>query len=140
MVRTTGDSFQIFDILNELLINSWFEVAPALQWADYDPTTTWADAENVPAPQASAINTIAARSLARARRWPGQANAARAAFHIRNVLATRRSRLNRSLTICIDVPEIFEQKSNLRDAKTRAHSAIEFDKNCVSCFVQKSNP
>ena len=41
------DGNQIYDILNELLINSWFEVAPALQWADYDPTTTWADAENV---------------------------------------------------------------------------------------------
>jgi hypothetical protein len=42
---TDGD--QIFDILNELLINSWFEVAPALQWFNYDPTTTWANAENV---------------------------------------------------------------------------------------------
>jgi hypothetical protein len=41
------DGTQIFDILNDLLINSWFEVAPALQWFDYDPTTTWADAENV---------------------------------------------------------------------------------------------
>ena len=43
----TEDGTQIFDILNELLINSWFEVAPALQWSAYDPTTTWADAENV---------------------------------------------------------------------------------------------
>ena len=42
---TDGD--QIYDILNELLINSWFEVAPALRWLDYDPTTTWANAENV---------------------------------------------------------------------------------------------
>lgn len=41
------DGTQIYDILNELLINSWSEVAPALQWADYDPTTTWANAENV---------------------------------------------------------------------------------------------
>jgi hypothetical protein len=41
------DGNQIYDILNELLINSWFEVAPALQWMDYDPTTTWANAENV---------------------------------------------------------------------------------------------
>jgi hypothetical protein len=41
------DGTQIFDILNELLINSWFEVAPALQWFNYDPATTWADAENV---------------------------------------------------------------------------------------------
>lgn len=43
----TYDGTQIYDILNELLINSWFEVAPALEWADYDPTTTWANAENV---------------------------------------------------------------------------------------------
>jgi hypothetical protein len=43
----TEDGNQIFDILNELLINSWFEVAPALQWQNYDPTTTWANAENV---------------------------------------------------------------------------------------------
>lgn len=43
----TEDGNQIYDILNELLINSWSEVAPALQWADYDPTTTWANAENV---------------------------------------------------------------------------------------------
>lgn len=43
----TTDGTQIYDILNELLINSWFEVAPALRWLDYDPTTTWANAENV---------------------------------------------------------------------------------------------
>jgi hypothetical protein len=43
----TEDGNQIYDILNELLINSWFEVAPALQWFNYNPTTTWADAENV---------------------------------------------------------------------------------------------
>ena len=41
------DGDQIYDILNELLINSWFEVAPALQWNTYDPMTTWANAENV---------------------------------------------------------------------------------------------
>jgi hypothetical protein len=43
----TEDGNQIYDILNELLINSWSEVAPALQWNTYDPTTTWANAENV---------------------------------------------------------------------------------------------
>lgn len=43
----TYDGTQIYDVLNELLINSWYEVAPALQWADYNPTITWADAENV---------------------------------------------------------------------------------------------
>lgn len=41
------DGTQIYDILNELLINSWLEVAPALEWIDYNPTTTWANAENV---------------------------------------------------------------------------------------------
>jgi hypothetical protein len=41
------DGTQIYDVLNELLINSWYEVAPALQWFNYDPATTWADAENV---------------------------------------------------------------------------------------------
>ena len=41
------DGDQIFAILSDLLLNNWNEVAPALIWADYDPTTTWADAENV---------------------------------------------------------------------------------------------
>jgi hypothetical protein len=41
------DGEQIRIILSELLINEWIEVAPALQWQDYNPTTTWANAENV---------------------------------------------------------------------------------------------
>jgi hypothetical protein len=41
------DGEQIRIILSELLINEWIEVAPALEWIDYDPTTTWANAENV---------------------------------------------------------------------------------------------
>jgi hypothetical protein len=41
------DGEQISIILQELLVNEWIEVAPALQWQDYDPTTTWANAENV---------------------------------------------------------------------------------------------
>jgi hypothetical protein len=41
------DGNQIYAILSDLLLNNWNEVAPALQWQDYDPTTTWADAENV---------------------------------------------------------------------------------------------
>ncbi|CAB4142236.1 hypothetical protein UFOVP439_22 [uncultured Caudovirales phage] len=41
------DGEQIAIILQELLINEWQEVAPSLQWEDYDPTTTWANAENV---------------------------------------------------------------------------------------------
>jgi len=41
------DGEQIEIILQELLVNEWVEVAPALQWVNYDPTTTWANAENV---------------------------------------------------------------------------------------------
>jgi len=41
------DGDQIFEILSDLLLNNWNEVAPALQWQDYNPTTTWANAENV---------------------------------------------------------------------------------------------
>jgi hypothetical protein len=41
------DGTQIYNILSDLLLNNWNEVAPALTWANYDPTTTWADAENV---------------------------------------------------------------------------------------------
>ena len=37
---------QILTILNELLTNSWNEVPAALQWQNYDPTVTWATAEN----------------------------------------------------------------------------------------------
>ena len=41
------DGEQIAIILQDLLVNEWNEVASALQWEDYDPTTTWANAENV---------------------------------------------------------------------------------------------
>ena len=41
------DGDQIYTILSDLLLNNWNEVAPALQWYNYDPTTTWTDAENV---------------------------------------------------------------------------------------------
>jgi hypothetical protein len=41
------DGEQIAIILQDLLVNEWQEVAPALQWEDYNPTTTWANAENV---------------------------------------------------------------------------------------------
>lgn len=40
------DGEQIYDILEPLLFNTWEEVPPALTWATYNPTTTWADAEN----------------------------------------------------------------------------------------------
>jgi hypothetical protein len=41
------DGDQILEILTDLLINNWSEVAPAVQWYNYDPTITWANAENV---------------------------------------------------------------------------------------------
>jgi hypothetical protein len=37
---------QIYDILDGILYGAWNEVPAALHWADYDPTTTWANAEN----------------------------------------------------------------------------------------------
>jgi hypothetical protein len=40
------DGNQILTILSDLLVNSWNEVPAALQWQDYDPTVTWATAEN----------------------------------------------------------------------------------------------
>jgi hypothetical protein len=41
------DGDQIYAILSDLLLNTWAEVPGALTWATYDPTTTWANAENV---------------------------------------------------------------------------------------------
>lgn len=40
------DGDQIFAILNQVLIDSWGEVPGAETWAGYDPTVTWANAEN----------------------------------------------------------------------------------------------
>lgn len=40
------DGDQIYDILEPLLFASWDQVPPALTWATYDPTTTWANAQN----------------------------------------------------------------------------------------------
>ena len=40
------DGDQIQTILSEVLYKTWAEVAGALTWATYDPTTTWANAEN----------------------------------------------------------------------------------------------
>jgi hypothetical protein len=40
------DGNQILSLLTDLLVNSWNEVPAALSWADYDPTVTWATAEN----------------------------------------------------------------------------------------------
>ena len=41
---TDGD--QIYELLQYVLLNSWNEVPAALQWNSYDPTVTWANAEN----------------------------------------------------------------------------------------------
>jgi hypothetical protein len=41
------DGDQIYSILSELLLNNWNEVPAAETWADYTPTVTWANAENV---------------------------------------------------------------------------------------------
>jgi hypothetical protein len=40
------DGDQIYEILREVLLNTWAEVAGAVTWATYDPTTTWATAGN----------------------------------------------------------------------------------------------
>lgn len=41
------DGTQIYTILSDLLLNNWNEVPAAETWAAYDPTVTWANAENV---------------------------------------------------------------------------------------------
>jgi hypothetical protein len=40
------DGNQIYTILSQALFDTWNEVPAAETWAGYDPTTTWADAEN----------------------------------------------------------------------------------------------
>jgi hypothetical protein len=40
------DGDQIFEILKDVLFDSWQEVPQAITWATYDPTTQWQDAEN----------------------------------------------------------------------------------------------
>jgi hypothetical protein len=40
------DGDQIYTILSELLFGTWNSVPAALEWANYDATTTWANAEN----------------------------------------------------------------------------------------------
>jgi hypothetical protein len=41
------DGDQIWTILQDLLLNNWGEVPAALQWDNYDPAETWANAQNV---------------------------------------------------------------------------------------------
>jgi hypothetical protein len=40
------DGDQIFEVLQTVLFGSWAEVPGALTWGTYNPTTTWANAEN----------------------------------------------------------------------------------------------
>lgn len=40
------DGDQIFDVLSQVLFNTWAEVAGVQTWGTYDPTITWANAEN----------------------------------------------------------------------------------------------
>jgi hypothetical protein len=40
------DGDQIYDILKNVLFDSWQEVPQALTWATYDPTTQWNNAQN----------------------------------------------------------------------------------------------
>ena len=40
------DGDQIYDILSAVLFNNWAQVPASLSWANYDPTTIWANAEN----------------------------------------------------------------------------------------------
>jgi hypothetical protein len=40
------DGTQIADVLREVLFSNWGQVPGAIQWDTYDPTTTWATAEN----------------------------------------------------------------------------------------------
>jgi len=41
------DGNQILHILQDLLLNNWSEVPAALQWNTYNPTETWANAQNI---------------------------------------------------------------------------------------------
>ena len=41
------DGDQIYEALKDVVLNNWSEVPAAERWTDYDPTVTWATAENV---------------------------------------------------------------------------------------------
>jgi hypothetical protein len=40
------DGDQIYDVLSQILFQTWGQVPGALTWSTYDPTTTWANAGN----------------------------------------------------------------------------------------------
>jgi hypothetical protein len=42
-----NDGDQIYQLLSDLFLNNWNEVPAAETWAGYDPTITWANAENL---------------------------------------------------------------------------------------------
>jgi hypothetical protein len=46
VLTKANDGDQIYSILSSLLFNTWLEVPAALEWANYEATTTWANAEN----------------------------------------------------------------------------------------------
>jgi hypothetical protein len=46
VLNSDFDGNQIAEILSEVLFGSWAEVPAATAWNTYDPTTTWATAEN----------------------------------------------------------------------------------------------
>jgi hypothetical protein len=46
-LASAHDGTQIAHILEDLLLNNWSEVPAALTWANYNPTETWANAQNV---------------------------------------------------------------------------------------------
>ena len=41
------DGTQIYDLLNDFLLNNWTEVSASQSWNTYDATITWANAENI---------------------------------------------------------------------------------------------
>lgn len=46
VLAKAGDGTQIYTILEQVLFNRWNQVPAAETWSAYDPTTTWANAEN----------------------------------------------------------------------------------------------
>ena len=46
-LASAHDGTQILEVLTDLLLNNWSEVPAALTWATYNPTETWANAQNV---------------------------------------------------------------------------------------------
>jgi hypothetical protein len=59
------DGEQIYDVLAGVLFGAWNQVPAALTWAAYDPTTTWANAENSGLGEIDAGNyELSARSAA----------------------------------------------------------------------------